>query len=43
MKIIALTMVGNENEIIESFIRYNFNFIDRMKRRHTRKLKMYLE
>lgn len=30
MKIIALTMVGNENEIIESFIRYNFNFIDRM-------------
>ncbi len=30
MKIIALTMIGNENEIIESFIRYNFNFIDKM-------------
>ncbi len=30
MKIIALTMLGNENGIIESFIRYNFNFIDKL-------------
>lgn len=30
MKIISLTMVGNESEIIESFVRYNSNFIDKM-------------
>lgn len=30
MKIIALTMMANENEIVESFIRYNFSFIDKM-------------
>lgn len=30
MKIVSLTMVGNESEIIESFIRYNSNFIDKM-------------
>lgn len=29
MKIISLTMVGNEQEIIESFIRYNSNFVDK--------------
>lgn len=30
MKIISLTMVNNESEIIESFIRYNYNFVDEM-------------
>lgn len=30
MKIISFTMVNNESEIIESFIRYNYNFIDKM-------------
>ncbi len=30
MKIISFTMVNNESEIIESFIRYNYNFIDEM-------------
>jgi len=30
MKIVSLTMIGNESEIIESFIRYNSNFIDKM-------------
>ena len=30
MKIVSLTMVGNESEIIESFIRYNSHFIDKM-------------
>lgn len=30
MKIVSLTQVGNESEIIESFIRYNSNFIDKM-------------
>ena len=28
MKIISFTMVNNESEIIESFIRYNYNFVD---------------
>jgi hypothetical protein len=30
MKIVSLTMVNNESEIIESFIRYNYNFFDIM-------------
>lgn len=30
MKIVSMSMVGNESEIIESFIRYNSNFIDEM-------------
>lgn len=30
MKIISFTMVGNEQEIIESFIRYNIHFVDKM-------------
>ena len=30
MKIVSFTMVNNESEIIESFIRYNFNFLDEM-------------
>lgn len=30
MKIISFTMVNNEAEIIESFIRYNSNFVDEM-------------
>ena len=30
MKIISFTMVNNESEIIESFIRYNYNFVDEM-------------
>lgn len=28
MKIVALVKVGNENETIESFVRYNMNFVD---------------
>lgn len=30
MKIVSFTMVNNESEIIESFIRYNHNFVDEM-------------
>lgn len=30
MKIVSFTMVNNESEIIESFIRYNYNFVDQM-------------
>lgn len=30
MKLISFTMVNNEEEIIESFIRYNYNFVDKM-------------
>ena len=30
MKIVSFTMVNNESEIIESFIRYNYNFFDYM-------------
>lgn len=30
MKIVSFTMVNNESEIIESFVRYNFNFVDEM-------------
>ena len=30
MNIISFTMVNNESEIIESFIRYNYNFVDEM-------------
>lgn len=30
MKIVSMTLIGNESEIIESFIRYNANFIDQM-------------
>lgn len=30
MKIVSLTMAGNESEIIESFVRYNSNFVDKM-------------
>ena len=30
MKIVSFTMVNNESEIIESFIRYNYNFLDEM-------------
>lgn len=30
MKIVSMTLIGNESEIIESFIRYNANFIDEM-------------
>ncbi|WP_056970743.1 glycosyltransferase family 2 protein, partial [Liquorilactobacillus vini] len=30
MKIVSYTMVNNENEIIESFVRYNYNFVDEM-------------
>lgn len=30
MKIVSFTMVNNEDEIIESFIRYNYNFVDEM-------------
>lgn len=30
MKIASFTMVNNESEIIESFIRYNYNFLDEM-------------
>lgn len=30
MKIVSMTMVGNESEIIESFVRYNSNFVDEM-------------
>ncbi len=30
MKIVSFTMVNNESEIIESFIRYNYNFFDDM-------------
>lgn len=28
MKIVSFTMVNNESEIIESFVRYNYNFVD---------------
>lgn len=28
MHIVALTMIGNEQEIVESFVRYNSNFVD---------------
>ena len=28
MRIVALTMIGNEQEIVESFVRYNSNFVD---------------
>lgn len=28
MKIISLTMIGNEQEIVESFVRYNANIVD---------------
>ncbi len=30
MKIVSMTMVGNENEIIESFVRYTCQFVDEM-------------
>lgn len=30
MKIVSFTMVNNEAEIIESFVRYNYNFVDQM-------------
>lgn len=30
MKIVSYTMVNNESEIIESFVRYNYNFLDEM-------------
>lgn len=30
MKIVSFTMVNNESEIIESFVRYNYNFVDSM-------------
>lgn len=30
MKIVSLTMVNNEGEMIESFLRYNYNFFDQM-------------
>lgn len=30
MKIVSFTMVNNESEIIESFVRYNYNFLDEM-------------
>ena len=30
MRITSFTMVNNESEIIESFIRYNYNFVDEM-------------
>ncbi len=30
MKIVSFTMVNNESDIIESFIRYNSNFVDEM-------------
>lgn len=30
MKVVSFTMVNNESEIIESFIRYNYNFVDEM-------------
>lgn len=30
MKIVSFTMVNNESEVIESFIRYNYNFLDEM-------------
>lgn len=30
MRIISFTMVNNESEIIESFVRYNYNFVDEM-------------
>lgn len=30
MKIVSFTMVNNESEIIESFVRYNYNFVDEM-------------
>ena len=30
MKIVSFTMVNNESEIIESFIRYNYNFVYEM-------------
>lgn len=30
MKIVSFTMVNNESEIIESFIRYNYSFLDEM-------------
>ena len=30
MKVVSLTMVNNESEIIESFVRYNYNFVDKM-------------
>lgn len=30
MKIVSFTMVNNESEMIESFIRYNYNFVDEM-------------
>lgn len=30
MKIVSFTMVNNESEIIESFVRYNSNFVDHM-------------
>ena len=30
MKIVSMTMVGNERDIIESFVRYNSNFVDEM-------------
>ena len=30
MRIVSFTMVNNESEIIESFVRYNYNFIDEM-------------
>lgn len=30
MKIVSMTLVGNECDIIESFVRYNSNFVDEM-------------
>ena len=30
MKIVSITMVKNEMDIIESFIRYNINIVDEM-------------
>ena len=30
MNIVSFTMVNNESEIIESFVRYNYNFVDQM-------------
>lgn len=30
LKIVSFTMVNNEAEIIESFVRYNYNFVDKM-------------
>lgn len=30
MKVVSFTMVNNEGELIESFVRYNYNFLDKM-------------